>query len=93
MQFQPIPLTCDCGMAPLHLTQVGLTPQHQLVILWWCNGCQRNRFVVRDLADCWRDCPKTEDFEAPIEISVANVQQADADFLRLLGVKFPDAAE
>ncbi len=75
------------------MAQVGLTPQHQLAILWWCNGCKRHRFVVKDLADCWRDCPRIEDFEDDVEVSVGIAQEADSDFLRRLGVKYPEDAE
>ena len=63
MRFRPLSLTCECGLSPLHFMQIGLTPQHQLAIVWWCDACQRNICVLKDLSDCWRDCPQTGDLE------------------------------
>jgi hypothetical protein len=93
MQYQPLSLTCECGLAPLQFVQLGLTPEHQLVILWWCDACQRNICVLRDLADCWRECPKAEDLKEVAELSAAQMSENDSDFLRSLGASFPEGPE
>ena len=93
MQFRPLSLTCECGLSPLHFMQIGLTPQHQLAIVWWCDACQRNMCVLKDLSDCWRDCPQTGDLEEIAEPSAAEVREADSDFLRSLGARFPEAPD
>jgi hypothetical protein len=95
MQFRPIPLTCDCGMPALRIKQVGLTPQHQIVLVWWCTNCKRNVQVVKDLADCWRECPPSVELEpvSKVKINEGTVRQSDADFLRRLGIRLPDGPE
>jgi hypothetical protein len=93
MRFQPLALNCECGLRPLRVRQVGLTPQHQLVVLWWCPNCRRNISVVKDLADCWRDCPKPEDFQETAPVDAAGSPAEDTDFLHRLGVRFPDPLE
>jgi hypothetical protein len=93
MEYQPLSLTCECGLVPLQFVQLGLTPEHQLVILWWCEACQKNVCVLKDLADCWRECPKAEDLKEASELIAARVREGDSEFLRSLGVRFPEGPE
>jgi hypothetical protein len=93
MRFRPLSLFCECGRAPSRIKRVGLTPSHELVIHWSCLGCKRNVYAVKQLADCWRECPNTEELlEAP-EASSEHLREADAKFLGRLKVKFPDELE
>lgn len=55
--YQQIPLLCECGQEPTRLREVGLTADRQLVIYWRCSHCRRHVYIVKPLADCWRDCP------------------------------------
>jgi len=72
---------------------LGLTPEHELVIHCWCVGCKRDIYLIKPLTDCWRECPKPEDPVEPLNGSTARVRQLDAEFLRSLGVRFPDESK
>jgi hypothetical protein len=90
MRFRQLSLRCECGRVPARIGQVGLTPQHQLVIHWKCTGCKRFIYIVKDLADCWRDCPKPEGQLDVFEVSAAPMSGPDAEFLHSVGVRLPD---
>jgi hypothetical protein len=91
MKFRPVALACECGRVPSRLNRLGFTPGHQLVIHWRCLGCKKDVYVVKDLAECWRDCPKPEDAsENPAD---ELVREPDISFLHSLGIRFPDEAE
>jgi hypothetical protein len=57
MQYRGLSFSCECGQAPLRITQVGLTADHQLLICWWCARCKKMVNATKPLADCWKDCP------------------------------------
>ena len=50
-------------------------------------------YVVKALADCWRDCPKPALVPAVVHSGMDMFRKKDAEFLHSLGVKFPDEAE
>jgi hypothetical protein len=90
MKFRQFSLCCECGLIPARIRQVGLSTDHQLVIHWWCMGCRKAMFVVKDLAECWEECPKPEELgiiTAPAGRS--EPQPGDVSFLHRLGICFP----
>jgi hypothetical protein len=94
MRFRQLALCCECGLIPTRIRQVGLSTQHQLVIHWWCMGCRKSMFVVKDLTECWEECPKPE--EAGVTAVAAEDMescQADVRFLQSLGIRFPGEAD
>ena len=58
--YEQIPLLCECGRQPGRLREIGLTADRQLVIYWRCSHCRRHVYIVKDLAECWRDCATIE---------------------------------
>ena len=96
MNYRHLSLRCSCGDVPDHITEVGFSEDHQLVIHWWCNQCKRLVYVCKPLADCWRECPNPEEsLEARLE-GLESLQQmargpepsfSDAEFLRSVGVR------
>ena len=47
-------------------------------------------FVVKELADCWEECPKPEEFDVPaVSSHDAESQPGDVKFLHRLGIRFP----
>jgi hypothetical protein len=90
MKFRQFALCCECGLIPTRIRQVGLSIEHQLVIHWWCIGCRKAMFFVKDLAECWEESPK------PDEIGIASSpaydlerQRGDVNFLHSMGIRFP----
>lgn len=90
VRFLVLPLRCECGLVPAHIKQVGLSAEHQLVIHWRCAHCKKQIYVVKDLADCWQDCPAAME---PREQVTSGLLPADHEFLHSLGVKFPASEE
>src|SRR5947208_3380723 len=91
MKFQPFSLRCECGMLPARIKQVGLSPEHQLVIHWWCMRCRKAMYVVKDLAECWEESPSHAELAASVspEIPCAhNRRQQDEGFLHSMGIRF-----
>ena len=91
MKFRQFALCCECGLIPTRVRQVGLSTEHQLVIHWWCMGCRKAMFIVKDLAECWEECPKPEEFGVT-SIASADAgkhQHGDAKFLQEMGIRFP----
>jgi hypothetical protein len=87
--YQRIDLACECGRQPARIREVGLTVDRQLVIYWRCSQCRKHVYVVKSLADYWRECPTANQLPqhgAPFEAG-------DALFLRRVGIRFPDDAE
>jgi hypothetical protein len=69
---------------------VGLSTDHQLVIHWWCMACRKAMFVVKDLAECWEECPQPGDLGVTaIAAQDLERKREDADFLHRLGICFP----
>jgi len=94
MRFRPFALSCECGMAPTRVRQVGLSTEHQLVIHWWCASCRKAVYVVKDLAECWEESPKGDDPEiVPAPAYDRERQRGDANFLREMGICFPENDE
>jgi hypothetical protein len=89
MEYQELPLSCECGTAPKRILSVGLSIAHELVIQWRCSVCRKGVCVVMPLSECWRDCP------TPVSVAVANFLPTvetpdDLMFLHSLGVKYGD---
>ncbi|HUI53740.1 MAG TPA: hypothetical protein VLY04_02125 [Bryobacteraceae bacterium] len=94
MKFRPFSLCCECGLVPTRIRQVGLSVEHQLVIHWWCVGCRKAVFVVKDLAECWEESPSPEELGlAAAPVNEPATQAADASFLRSMGIRFPGTLE
>ena len=79
-------LTCDCGVSPEGLQEVGLTSEYELVVHWVCGECSRHVYVVKSLADCCRDCFQ-DGALMPAGTDVPTDPAADAHFLRSLGIR------
>ena len=92
MRFRELLLSCrECGRrVPARIRRIGLTPLHQLVIHFWCAGCKKDIYLVKDLADCWRECPAPEDELDAIQPAPEFMREPDAAFLHSLGVAFPE---
>jgi hypothetical protein len=91
MQYRRLPLTCGCGGAPKHISGVGLSSAHELVLEWRCPHCHRNVSVVMSLSDCWRECFT----EAPANTAKSNANLTvdtpdDRRFLHSIGVSYSD---
>lgn len=56
MEYRRLPLLCECGVLAAEISTVGLSSTHELVVEWQCPLCHRNRYMVKPLSDCWRDC-------------------------------------
>ena len=90
MKFRRFALSCECGLVPTRIREVGLSTDHQLVIHWWCLGCRKAMFVVKDLAECWEDCPKPEDSDVTSNPAYDRERKkGDANFLHSMGICFP----
>jgi hypothetical protein len=93
MRFRHLPLRCDeCGSnTPTWIRRIGLTSQHQLLVHFWCGACKRDIYQVFALSDCWRECPKSEDgLTVGQLITDCMMREPDIQFLRSVGVSFPD---
>jgi hypothetical protein len=53
-------------------------------------GCRKAMYVVKDLAECWEECPKPEeDGIATAPACDPERQRGDANFLHRLGICYP----
>jgi hypothetical protein len=84
--YQRIRLACNCGRQPAGLRELGLTPDRQLVVHWRCPRCRKQVYVVRPLADYWRECPNPGALMLPKPADESD----DALFLRSVGIRFSD---
>jgi len=90
MKFRQFALACECGLVPTRLRQVGLSTDHQLVIHWWCIGCRKAMYVVKDLAECWEESPSASDPDiVPARAYDAGLHRHDEKFLHEMGICFP----
>jgi hypothetical protein len=91
MNYRHLPLECECGEVPDHIEEVGFTDRHELVVHWWCPRCRKVVYVVKPLADCWRECPCPEEsLERRLaELAERGYGAGDAEFLRSVGVRIP----
>ena len=87
--YQRIRLACDCGRQPARLRELGLTPDRQLVVHWRCPRCRKQVYVVRPLADYWRECPSPGAPATPQQMD----NSQDALFLRSVGIRITDEAD
>jgi hypothetical protein len=93
MNYRHLPLKCQCGEVPDHITEVGFSDDRQLVVHWFCSNCRKLVYVVKPLMDCWRECPSpVNSLEAHLELfgetTDENLERlSDLEFLRSVGVK------
>jgi hypothetical protein len=87
--YQRIALSCHCGRRPTRLREIGLTSDRQLVIYWQCSQCRKHVYVVRPLADYWRECP-SPDYDSERK---ATYVSEDERFLQRLGIRLPEDEE
>jgi hypothetical protein len=90
MSYQHAPLICECGEAPDRILEIGFTAEHELVVHFWCSGCNRVVYVSKTLADCWRDCPAPEAVTQLPVVHTADIAAADARFLQSIGISCLD---
>jgi hypothetical protein len=91
MRYRALSFSCECGQAPLRISEVGITADHQLIIHWWCAGCKKMVYASKPLAECWKDCPATA--STVIEDGEFDPASEDAQFLHSLGVKLPEEGD
>jgi hypothetical protein len=87
--YQRIELSCECGRQPARVREVGLTADRQLVIYWRCSQCRKHVYIVKSLADYWRECP------SPVlpQVPAPAFEAEDALFLRRVGIRFPEQGD
>jgi len=84
--YQRIDVACECGHQPTRVREVGLTADRQLVIYWRCSHCRRHMYIVKALADYWRECPS----HIPQNECKTGYDARDAVFLRSVGICLPE---
>lgn len=88
MNYRYLALHCECGAIPESLAEVGFSSDHQLVIHWWCPGCEKVMYVTKPLTECWDECP---DDALSLDTALQDWQNTDAtadeEFLRSVGIK------
>ncbi len=90
MRFEPLVLSCDCGRPASTFAQVGLTPEREIVFHWWCADCGEPVYVIKSLAECWRECPPKQnsaDKSTPAASSPGTMDLDDIAFLGMMGIK------
>ena len=92
MRFKKLFFKCECGRSPARIRDVGLTAEHELVVRWRCAGCKRQMYVVKSLADCWREC-LPEGYGQQVPEAEERTTAADIQFLHSLGVQFPEGVD
>jgi hypothetical protein len=51
-------------------------------------------FVVKDLAECWEECPKPDDLKVTsVSAEDLQCQQGDVSFLHRMGIRYPGDGE
>jgi hypothetical protein len=88
MGYRHLSLLCRCGLAPSRIDEVGLSHDHELVIHWWCDACQRVVYASKPLTECWWDCPDAGS-TGPPQYPVVHAADCgyDDDFLKSLGIR------
>ena len=86
IMYQRLELACDCGRQPARIRELGLTVDRQLVIYWRCSQCRKHVYIVKSLADYWRECPSTD----VVPQQGTPFQPADTMFLRRVGIRLPE---
>jgi hypothetical protein len=91
MDFRPVPLACECGLAPARFRGIGFTPEQELVVHWRCLMCGKLVYVVKPLVECLRECPPLEDSSiVPVPGAKFDFKPDDAKFLHTLGISVED---
>ena len=91
MEYEALPVFCQCGQPPFRITEVGLTAEHELLIRWWCSECKRMVHATKRLSECWRDCPKPNIAETTLANDCEfDAGEEDARFLAALRVRLPE---
>jgi hypothetical protein len=85
MGYRHISLSCKCGLAPSRIDEVGLTDEHELIIHWWCEACNRVVYASKSLSDCWQECPRPATGREIPEDMLADA--FDAQFMQRIGVR------
>jgi hypothetical protein len=87
MLYEPLALCCECGQPADSITEVGLTPGHQLAVHWRCSACHKPVYFFKALADCWRACPPGPDSSvAEAAENTCDIQAADFALLSSMGI-------
>src|SRR5215469_18803401 len=90
MRYRTLTLQCQCGKPSSRIREIGFTADRQLVVHWRCSECKSYVYGLTPLDDCFQICP-TEEELAEAELPTKEVPvQKDSEFLRDLGVKFPE---
>ena len=90
MKYRTLSLQCQCGRPSTRIREIGFTADRQLVVHWRCPECKSYVYGLKPLDDCFLICPTAEELGETSEEPEAVPDQKDADFLRKLGVKFPE---
>jgi hypothetical protein len=77
MSYRHFSLACRCGQPPSRIEEVGVTDDHELVIHWWCEECQKLVYASKTLADCWNESPTP---------AVEQMADFDKRFLERVGI-------
>ena len=94
MSYRSFSLACRCGQAPSRIEEIGVSDEHELVIHWWCDECQKVVYAVKSLSDCWRECPsKDETLLAAVSEAGSETQAEDLLFLSRMGISYLDDRE
>jgi len=91
MGYRHLSVICNCGTAPSHIDEVGLTDDHELVIHWWCEECRRVIYATKSLVECWEDCPQPDSGgPRPRPVVPQPVCGFDGEFLKSVGIRIMD---
>ena len=91
MRYRTLSLQCQCGKPSSRIREIGFTADRQLVVHWRCSECKSYVYGLKPLDDCLQICPTEEELaEAEIPTEEVIATQKDSDFLRDVGVKFPE---
>ena len=92
MRYRTLSLSCQCGRPSSRIREIGFTADRQLVVHWRCPECKSYVYGLKPLEDCLLICPTEEELEDPGEPTAKAAPETDTEFLRELGVKFPEDA-
>ncbi len=92
--YQQIRFECECGKQPVRVREIGLTADRQLVVYWRCSRCRRQVYIVKSLADYWRECPsqnpRHDAAPRPQQGCQSAYHAGDVEFLRSVGIRVPE---
>ncbi|HKE27475.1 MAG TPA: hypothetical protein VKB88_34205 [Bryobacteraceae bacterium] len=60
MSYRHFSLQCRCGQPPSRIEEVGITDDHELVIHWWCDECNKIVYASKSLEECFAAAPPME---------------------------------